>query len=407
MSQSDSTASPSVGNRKRDLLLTGQHSDVTFIVGNHHGSGVQTYRAHKRILLGSGSAVFQRMLDGETGVPYESVFQVADVAPEAFLNMLWFLYTDTVENLTLDTAFTTISCGDKYGLPLLCELCWKFITSNVNKDNCLMIIQKAEEMSAPEVVKKCLELIDTCGAEVLLSDGFRTITRTILEMILKRDSLTVNEKDIFEAVKRWAKHACAVANVEASEKNCREMLGSVFFLVQFPLMAYAEILDAYLAGWLKGREVGQICASKYAADGAQPSKQFTGTRKPASLPTPVQPQRHHPDNGERAERQPSVIFAKQHRKKASAYDLFCAKERKRIRAADPKGNCAPKEMARRWHAADYATKQHFQRLAQFKKAHMGKGMSVVKEHTRTSNDCSVKTPLYEIGIDTAAATYLD
>ncbi|XP_055349191.1 BTB/POZ domain-containing protein 2-like [Paramacrobiotus metropolitanus] len=367
------------GNRKRELLLTGQDSsDVTFIVGSQHGSGVQTYRAHKGVLLGSGSAVFQRMLNGETGV-HNLVFEVTDVAPEAFLNMLWFLYTDGVENLNSDTAFSTMLCGDKYELPLLHDLCWEFIIGNVNKDNCLLIIQKAEEMNAPAVVKKCLELIDTCGAEILLSDGFWTVKRTTLEMILKRDTLTVNEKDVFEAVKRWAKHACAAAGLEVSAKTCRELLGSAFFLIQFPLMAYAEILDAYLSGWLKGREVGQICASKYAADGVQPSKQFAGTRKPALLPAPVQPQRHHPDDqGDRAESQPSATFTKHYRKKVSAYDLFCAEERKRNRAANPKGSCAPKEIARRWHAADYATKQEFQRLAELKKAHMVKSKSTAK-----------------------------
>ncbi|XP_055353042.1 BTB/POZ domain-containing protein 6-B-like [Paramacrobiotus metropolitanus] len=121
-------------------------SDVRFAVGHQFGT-VKMFAAHKYI-LSICSTVFDTMFNGSLPESCEDAIEIPDLPPEAFANMLSYIYTDSVENLNLDNAIPTMNCADKYDLPQLVKKCLAFVTKRITFDKVLTL---AEQMGHGEM----------------------------------------------------------------------------------------------------------------------------------------------------------------------------------------------------------------------------------------------------------------
>ncbi len=63
-------------------------------------------------------------------------------------------------------------------------------------------------MGNAEIEERCLELIDENAEEALDSDGFENLTLDTVKTIVSRDTLDINELDVWQACLRWAKAEC-------------------------------------------------------------------------------------------------------------------------------------------------------------------------------------------------------
>ncbi|XP_055347926.1 BTB/POZ domain-containing protein 6-B-like [Paramacrobiotus metropolitanus] len=227
----------------KQLLCCEDMSDVQFAVGRDYGP-VKIFSAH-RLIMGARSTVFHAMFFGSLADNCSAPIGIPDILPDAFANMLSFIYTDAVTDFTLDNVFSTLGCADKYDLPLLVGMCTDFVLDTLNTSNCLDILDNAilYETSAPSILVRCLCLIDTSAVSVWFSPHFGAIGQEALRIILQRDTLTANEDTICGAVDRWAANVCALRNMEPSSANRREVLGQELYLLRFPLLSHAELLD--------------------------------------------------------------------------------------------------------------------------------------------------------------------
>ncbi|XP_055350805.1 BTB/POZ domain-containing protein 3-like [Paramacrobiotus metropolitanus] len=190
------------------------------------------------------STVFDTLYYGSVPENCTAPIDIPDVLPEAFANMLSYMYTDEVTNLTLDNVFDTLKCADKYDLPLLLAMCTDFILSKLNITNCLHILDNVVNYgdAAPSIVEKCFCLIDESALTIWQSDQFCTIIRL------------------------WAVNTCNQKNIDTSSGNRREVLGRALFLVRFPLLTDAQLLDGPArTGLLLPSEVLDIYHYKHAA----------------------------------------------------------------------------------------------------------------------------------------------
>ncbi|XP_055347881.1 BTB/POZ domain-containing protein 1-like [Paramacrobiotus metropolitanus] len=238
-----SSTLPAAGlnGRIKQTLATGELSDVKFSVGRDFGLGyVQVFPAHKYIVC-IRSAVFQAMFYGsvpETGPQVD----IPDCMPEAFANMLSFMYTEAVENLTVDNVIATMRCADKYDVPQLTSKCAGFITTHLNRDNCLTLLEQAIYWRVDDdIVETCLKKLEWESNAILQSEQFTTITQGTLKMILQRNRLCTPENAIYMAVERWTVEACNRQVLEPSTANRRAVLGEALFLVRFPLLTGAQL----------------------------------------------------------------------------------------------------------------------------------------------------------------------
>ncbi|XP_055350039.1 BTB/POZ domain-containing protein 3-like [Paramacrobiotus metropolitanus] len=252
-----------IANRMKRSMAREELSDVAFTVGRDHDEP-RIFRAHKYILSVS-SDVFNAMFNGGLAENGADPIETPDVFPEAFANMLSFVYTDAMDGLKLDNVYQTLYCGERYDITQLVEACCTFLASKLNGTNWLTYYEKAKLWGAEKAMQACLEFVDRSSELVFLSVHFENIPHETLMMILQRDTLTTDENTIYLAVERWAAAACARANMERSPENRRQTLGAALYLIRFPLLRDAQLLDGPAkTGLLQQDELWDICQYKHA-----------------------------------------------------------------------------------------------------------------------------------------------
>ncbi|XP_055351477.1 BTB/POZ domain-containing protein 6-A-like [Paramacrobiotus metropolitanus] len=223
----------------KQMLASGAFSDVRFAVGRYFGA-VKIFEAHKNILAMHSSA-FRNMLYRIFPDSYDGSIpiDIPDFTPDAFANLLSYMYTDEAENLSPDNVFDTMKCADKYDVAPLVLACADEIVSQLNVTNCLSTLEQAVQCHAGYIVEECLNLLDEKAEEILRSEHFTNIRQDTLRTILQRNTLSADEGVIFLAMESWSVEACKRNNMEPSAVNRRQMLGDAFPLAlgRFPKLA--------------------------------------------------------------------------------------------------------------------------------------------------------------------------
>ena len=135
----------------------------------------------------------------------------------------------------------------KYILPSLVKECIFFLEEHVNTGNVFCVLSHARQYDEKELVDQCWEVIDRETVEVVKSEGFQKIERSLLEEIVKRDSLTITEVELFKAVDLWATKECQKQGLTPNGCVKRRILGeNIVKEIRFPVMEEREFADVVL-----------------------------------------------------------------------------------------------------------------------------------------------------------------
>ena len=166
-----------------------------------------------------------------------------------------YLYCDDV-SLEADTVLPTLCTARKYMLPHLARACEEYLETNVDASNACLLLSQGRIFEEPELMQRCLDVIDFHAEEAIESDSFTDIDQKTLEQILDRDTFNVKETLIFEAVTRWAEGECTRQGRDVNPEQCKEVLGNALYLVRFPVMSLEEFADgAAQSGILSKQEI--------------------------------------------------------------------------------------------------------------------------------------------------------
>lgn len=216
-----------------------QYSDIQF---DFPDETIKIY-AHK-FILSVRSSVFSTMFYGAITefTSNDSVVKIEDVSSTSFLEMLKFIYTDRV-NITEDNLAEIMYVAHKYSIKHLERICCDYMRKALNKENCFNYLEEFY-IYDDDFTEQCLKMIDATISESIEEGKWNELSEKPLLMILKRDSLDVNEFQLFKGVLNWAKMSCEKQGVEATIQNMREKF-AVFELVRFPVMSLEEINECY------------------------------------------------------------------------------------------------------------------------------------------------------------------
>ena len=243
-----------VKDRLAFLYNTDTMADVHFLIGKDPNT--QLVPAHK-FVLSMSSAVFDALFNGGMAT-MESVIQIPDVEPSAFLALLKFVYTDEVQ-IGPETVMTTLYAAKKYDVPALERACVEFLKRNLSSDNAFMLLTQARLFDEQQLAALCLETIDKNTAEALAADGFTDIDIDTLCAVLERDTLGIREYKLLTAVCRGAESECLRSNRPVTPENQKEVLNGALRLIRFPLMTVEEFaVGAAQSGLLEDREVVEL-----------------------------------------------------------------------------------------------------------------------------------------------------
>ena len=212
-------------------------ADVHFTVadGQESSSRKVNIPCHKFILAVS-SPVFYKMFYGDLKEPCDCI-DLPDCDSQGFLAFLRFIYCDEVK-LTGDCVIQVLYLAKKYMIPSLAGHCRSFLEKNINAKNVLDLLPVLEKMEEPHLNSVCWKVIDKLTSKVLESASDAILeSNTLLVPILKRDTLVVQEVDVFQAVNRWAETICAKQGKIPSGKEKRTIIGEeILKLIRFPSM---------------------------------------------------------------------------------------------------------------------------------------------------------------------------
>ena len=215
-------------------------SDVKFVVHMALGESEvkQVIPAHK-FVLSISSPVFEAMFYGELAETGDSI-ELPDCEYESLLELFRYMYSDEV-NLNGNNVMGVLYLAKKYMVPSLADKCIKYLHDNTDPSNVFSVMSPAQKYEEKNLLERCWKVIDEQTEKALKSDGFATIERSLLEAVVVRDSLNINEVEIFKAVDLWATKECQKQGLVANGAVKRQILGEkIVKEIRFPTMKQEE-----------------------------------------------------------------------------------------------------------------------------------------------------------------------
>ena len=181
-------------------------------------------------------------LAGKRYIPHHFGKKSNEFATSACFHVCSYLYCDEI-SLGADDALATMYAAKKYIMPHLTRACVNYLLANVDASNACRVLSHSRLFDEPQLMQRCLDVIDSRAEYVLQSDSFNEIDYQTLEQILVRDTLDAKERVVCAAAVQWAQAECIRQGRDTSPQQCREVLGEALYLIRFPAMALEDLYD--------------------------------------------------------------------------------------------------------------------------------------------------------------------
>ena len=221
-------------------------SDVKFVVRGPNGESEskQVIPAHK-FVLSISSPVFEAMFYGELPETGDTI-ELPDCEHDNLLELFRYMYSDEV-NLSGSNVMGVLYLAKKYMVPSLADQCTEYLQNNLDASNVFSILPQAQNFEEQKLMDQCWGVIDKVTEEAVKSDRFATIERSLLEAVVERDTLNIQEIELFKAVNLWATKRCEEQGLSIDGSEKRRILGErIVKGIRFPVMTQHEFADVVL-----------------------------------------------------------------------------------------------------------------------------------------------------------------
>ena len=241
------TQRPTIRERTKFMLNNDLFSDVKFVAVRKSDSELErkgVIPAHK-FVLSIGSPVFEAMFCGELAETRDSI-ELPDCDYNSLLELFRYMYSDEV-NLSGSTVMGVLYLAKKYMVPSLAEKCTKYLQDHLDASNVFSILPFAQRYEEKNLMDRCWKVIDKRTEEAMKSDEFVKIERSLLEEIIARNTLNIEEIELFKAIDRWATKECQRQGLTAGGKMKRMIIGEqIVKEIRFPTMELEDIAGVVL-----------------------------------------------------------------------------------------------------------------------------------------------------------------
>ena len=170
------------------------------------------------------------------------------------MELFRYIYSDEV-NLSGSNVMGVLYLAKKYIVPSLADKCAGFLQENLDPSNVFSILPFAQKCEEKTLIDRCWKVIDAQTEMAVKSDGLETIDVSLLEELGARDTLTITEVVLFQAVDRWATKQCEKEGLVADGQTKRRILGEeVIKAIRFPVMTAQEFADVVLGSSILHQE---------------------------------------------------------------------------------------------------------------------------------------------------------
>ena len=238
---------PTVRERCKFMFSNDLYSDVKFVVrgpASGESESKEVIPAHK-FVLSISSPVFEAMFHGKLAETRDCI-ELPDCKYESLLELFRYMYSDEV-NLSGSNVMGVLYLAKKYMVPSLAEKCAEYLQTNLNPSNVFIILPYALKFEEKTLADRCWKMIDEQTEEAVNSDPFVTIERSLLEAVIERDALNIEEVELFKAVNLWATRKCNEQGLSTDGSEKRRVLGErIVKGIRFPVMTQQEFAAVVL-----------------------------------------------------------------------------------------------------------------------------------------------------------------
>ncbi|XP_015766362.1 PREDICTED: BTB/POZ domain-containing protein 6-like [Acropora digitifera] len=279
------TKRSTIRERTKFMLNNDLFSDVKFVVrksdSESESESKKVIPVHK-FVLSIGSPVFEAMFYGDLAETRDSI-ELPDCEYDSLMELFRYLYSDEV-NLSGSNVMGVLYLAKKYIVPSLVDKCSQYLQDHLQPENVFNILPIAEKYEEKGLIDQCWEVIDNQSEEAVKSDGFAAIELSLLEAVVSRDTLSINEIDLFKAVDLWATKKCEKQGLEANGEVKRRVLDeTVVKAIRFPVMELrdfsAVVLNAKILTFDEVTRLVQFFTSSLATEVGFPATSRTGVPK--------------------------------------------------------------------------------------------------------------------------------
>ena len=228
--------------RNKFMFLNPMISDISFVVQDatkEEGATV-TLPAHKYVLAISSPVFFAMFYGGVAEV--RDRIELPDCNSESLTEFLRFIYYDELE-ITANSVLGIMYLAKKYLVLSLMRKCGQFLEERIDPNNVFETLSQARTFREEELEKRCWFIVDLNAKQCLESPGFMDLDPTAIKALLRRETLRIDEADLFDFCLRWAGKRCATQGLDHSGSNLREMLGEALNFVRFPVMSQKHFAE--------------------------------------------------------------------------------------------------------------------------------------------------------------------
>ena len=238
---------PTIRERSKFMFNNNLFSDVKFVVqkaSQGESESKQVIPAHK-FVLSISSPVFEAMFYGELAETTDSI-ELPDCEYDSLLELFRYMYSDEVI-LSGSNVMGVLYLAKKYMVPSLADKCAEYLQDNLDPSNVFSILPSAQKFEEKDLVDQCWEVIDEQTEKAVNSEVFTTIERSLLEAVVVRDSITIEEIELFKAVDLWATRECERQDLAAVGTTKRRILTEKIIKgIRFPAMKKEDFTSVVL-----------------------------------------------------------------------------------------------------------------------------------------------------------------
>ena len=239
------TTRATIRERSKFMFDNDLFSDVKFVVPKAVGERESKHvvSAHK-LVLSISSPVFEAMFYGWLAETTDSI-ELPDCEYDSLLELFRYMYSDEV-NLSGSNVMGVLYLAKKCMMPSLVDKCTEYLQNTLDPSNVFSILPSAGKYQEKTLVDQCWKVIDKQTEEAVKSDGFATIERSLLEEVVIRGTLKIEEIELFKAVHLWATKQCEIQGVVADGATKRRILGEdVIKGIELPDCEYDSLLELF------------------------------------------------------------------------------------------------------------------------------------------------------------------
>ena len=183
--------------------------------------------------------MFEAMFFGELAETKDTI-ELPDCEYGSLLELFRYMYSGS-------NVMGVLYLAKKYLVSSLVDKCTEYLQFNLDPSNVFSILPTAQRYEEKELIDRCWEVIDSGAECAVKSDGFEMIERSLLEAVVARDTLAIEEVELFKAVDTWATKQCQKQSFGVSGKMKRKVLGEqIVTAIRFPLMKHDEFAAVVL-----------------------------------------------------------------------------------------------------------------------------------------------------------------